>query len=192
MHASAPIAFALAALATSAAAAPVAYKIDPGHTYPSFEADHMGGVSTWRGKFNSTSGTIVLDREAQTGSIDVTVAVDSIDFGNEKLNGHAKTPDLFDVAKYPTATYTGKFVDFKNGAPTAIDGALTLHGVTKPLKLTIDTFLCKPHPVNKKELCGANASGTLNREEFGIAFGKNLGFDMKTVLRIQVEASRAE
>jgi polyisoprenoid-binding protein YceI len=99
---------------------------------------------------------------------------------------------MFDVAKYPTATYTGKLVNFKDGAPTEVDGTLTLHGVTKPLKLKIDSFLCKPHPMSKKELCGADASGTLNREEFGIAFGKNLGFDMNTVLRIQVEASRAE
>lgn len=80
-------------------AAPVKYDIDPGHTYPSFEADHMGGLSTFRGKFNTTSGTIVLDRAAETGSIEVNVDTGSIDFGHDELNAHAKSADMFDVAK---------------------------------------------------------------------------------------------
>jgi polyisoprenoid-binding protein YceI len=176
-------------LALSASAAPVTYNIDAAHTYPSFEADHMGGVSTWRGKFNTTSGKIVLDREAQTGTINVTVDTTSIDFGNEKLNQHAQSPDMFDTAKYPTATYQGKLVKFKNGAPTEAEGTLNLHGVTKPVTLKIDKFLCKKHPMNGKEVCGADATANINREDFGVSFGKQLGFDMNVLLRIQVEAA---
>lgn len=183
---------ALAALLSAGGvhAAPVKYTIDPNHTYPSFTADHMGGLSTWRGKFNKSAGTIVLDREAQTGSIDVTIDVDSIDFGHEKMNAHAKSGDMFDVAKFPTATYTGKLVKFVNGAPTEVEGSLTLHGVTKPVTLRIDSFLCKQHPMLKTEVCGANASGRINREEFGIDYGKQYGFDMNVGLEIQVEALR--
>jgi len=180
-----------ALLMTSVAtAAPVKYTIDPNHTYPSFEADHFGGLSTWRGKFNSTSGTIVLDREAGTGSLDVKIDTASIDFGHEKLNEHAKSADMFDVEKYPEATYTGKLTKFVNGAPTEVEGSLTLKGVSKPVKLTIDRFLCKPNPMNKKEVCGANATARINREDFGIDYGKPYGFDMTTVLHIQVEAIR--
>ena len=62
----------------AAQAAPVRYDMDPAHTYPSFEADHMGGVSVWRGKFNRTRGTLTLDRAAQTGTVDVSVDVGSV------------------------------------------------------------------------------------------------------------------
>ena len=172
----------------AAAAAPATYSVDPNHTFPSFEADHMGGVSVWRGKFNSSSGTITLDKEAQAGTVDIKIDAASIDFGHEKLNGHAKGPDLFDVEKFPTASYTGKLAGFKNGAPTEVDGSLTLHGVTKPVKLKINKFLCKPHPMSKKEVCGADASGSFKRDEFGLGYGQQMGFDMNINLQIQVEA----
>jgi len=73
----------------------------PKHTYPSFEADHFGGLSVWRGKFTETTGKVVYDKAAKSGTIDVTVNVGSIDFGNAKLDEHAKSDELFDVAKYP-------------------------------------------------------------------------------------------
>ena len=193
MHRSLTVVVAAAALYTGAAlAAPVKYTIDSDHTFPSFTADHMGGLSNWRGKFNKSSGTIVLDREAQTGSVDVTIDAASIDFGHDKLNAHARSPDMFDVAKHPTAVYTGKLVNFVNGAPTAVEGSLTLHGVSRPVTLKIDSFLCKQHPLTKKEVCGANASGKLNRKDFGVSYGEQLGFDMNTQLEIQIEAVKAE
>ena len=180
----------LALVAGSASAAPVTYQIDPSHTYPSFAADHMGGLSVWRGKFDKSSGTVVLDKESGTGTVDVTVDTSSVDFGHEKLNEHAKGPDLFDVTKYPTATYKGKLVKFKNGAPTEVEGEFTLHGVTKPLNLRIDQFLCKPHPVTKKEVCSADATATFNRKDCGLSYGEPYGFKMGVRLVIQVEAIR--
>ena len=98
-------------------AAPVTYEIDPAHTYPSFEADHMG-ISFWRGKFNKTSGTLVLDKAASTGSVDVSIEIASVDFGLDAMHEQAVSPRFFDVAKYPQATYKGKLVDFVDGAPT--------------------------------------------------------------------------
>ena len=177
------------AFAGAAAAAPVSYEIDPQHTYPSFEADHMGGMSVWRGKINSSAGKIVLDKEAGTGTVDVTMDMKTIDFGIDALNAHAQTPDLFDTAKYPTATYTGKLAKFQNGAPTEVDGTLTLHGVSKPVTLKINSFMCKDHPMKKKEFCGADATATLNRDDFGVDFGKQMGFKMGVTLRIQIEAT---
>jgi polyisoprenoid-binding protein YceI len=174
----------------SALAAPVTYEVDPAHTYPSFAADHMGGLSVWRGKFDKSSGTIVLDKDKSTGTVDITVDTSSINFGHEKLNEHAKGPDMFDVTKFPTATYKGKLASFKNGAPTEVQGEFTLHGVTKPLTLKINQFLCKPNPMTKKEVCGADASATFNRKDYGLGFGDAYGFKMDVALEIQVEAVR--
>jgi polyisoprenoid-binding protein YceI len=182
------LASALTVAAAPVFAAPVTYRIDSNHTYPSFVADHMGGVSKWRGKLNKTEGTIVLDREAQTGTVEIVSDASSIDFGNDKLNAHAMSADMLDVEKYPQVTYTGKLVDFKDGAPTRIDGQLTLHGVTKPVALTINEFMCKPHPVSKQEFCGADASATIDRSEFGVNFGQKMGFKQDVKLEIQVEA----
>ena len=185
---------AIATTATATIAAPVTYKVDPEHTFPSFEADHFGGVSIWRGKFNATSGTIVFDREAQAGTVDVTIETKSIDLGHEKLYSHLTSADagMLDVAKYPTATYKGKLAKFKDGAPTEVQGELTLHGVTKPVTLTINSFKCMMHPMKKVEVCGADAAGTINREDFGINWGKAFGFRMETKLAIQVEGLKAQ
>ena len=183
------LASALTLTAVSAIAAPVTYKVDPAHTYPSFEADHMGGLSVWRGKFNSSSGTIVLDKEAKTGTVDITVDTTSLDFGNDKLNEHAKSePAMFDVAKFPTATFKGKISKFDGATPTEVMGDLTLHGVTKPVTLKINQFLCKESPMTKKEVCGADASTTFSRYDFGITYGQNFGFKPDVKLLIEVEA----
>jgi polyisoprenoid-binding protein YceI len=179
----------LSLAAGAALAAPVTYQVDPAHTYPSFEADHFGGLSTWRGKFDSSSGTIVLDKEAGTGTVDITVNTGSIDFGQGKLNEHAKSAEMFDVQKYPTATYKGTLANFKNGVPTEAHGELTLHGVTKPLNLTINRFICKLTPMSPKERCGADASATFSRADFGIDYGEKYGFNMQVKLAIQVEAT---
>jgi len=182
----------LLAASGSALAAATTYRIDPDHTYPSFEADHMGGLSVWRGKFNHTRGTVTLDKAAGLGTVDVTVDMTSADFGQEQLNKGARGKDLFETAKYPQARYTGKLVDFVNGAPTRVTGKLTLHGVTHPLDLKIDSFKCMPHPVFKREVCGADALATFRRDTFGIDAGKDYGFGMDVTLRIQVEAIAAK
>jgi polyisoprenoid-binding protein YceI len=187
----ATIAALIGAATGSALAAPVTYDLDPNHTYPSFEADHFGGMSILRGKFNSSSGKVVLDKEAKTGSVEVTVDTSSIDFGNPKLNEHVKTPDMFDVAKYPQASYKGTLAKFKDGAPTEVEGELTLHGVTKPVLLKINQFKCMVNPMSKKEVCGADAEGTFSRADFGIDYGKQFGFKQEVKLRIEVEGARA-
>lgn len=177
----------LASACAAAYAAPVSYDIDPMHAFPSFEADHMG-ISFWRGKFNKTSGMMVLDKEASTGSVDVKIDIASVDFGLDAMNEQAVSPEFFDSAKYPQATYKGKLVDFTDGAPTRVVGELTLHGVTRPVELKINRFKCIPHPMFKRELCGADASAVFKRDEFGLTAGKDYGFSMDVNLRIQMEA----
>jgi polyisoprenoid-binding protein YceI len=180
----------LMTVATGAIAAPATYDIDPSHTYPAFEADHMGGLSLWRGKFKTTSGKVVLDVAAKTGEVDITVQTASIDFGNAAMDKHAMGADMFNVAVYPTATYKGKISKWNGDAPAEVDGQLTLKGVTKPLKLTIHSFLCKPNPMTRKETCGADASATFMRDAFNLDYGKSMGFKMDTKLLISIEARK--
>jgi polyisoprenoid-binding protein YceI len=171
----------------SATAASTTYSVDPDHTHPSFEVDHFGGLSTWRGTFKKTSGTIELDAVAGTGTVDVLIDTATVDFAHDKLNAHVSSPEILDVSKYPTAEYKGKFVEFANGTPKTISGNLTLHGVTKPVTLNIDSFKCIEHPMLKKQVCGADASGTFNRADFGVNYGQQYGFMQDVLLRIQVE-----
>ena len=178
---------ATAGAATAAVAADI-YSIEPNHTYPSFETDHFGGLSTWRGKFTKSGGTITLDRVAKTGTVEITIDTDSIDFGNAKMNEHAMSAEMFDVVKFPKAVYKSSSIQFKGDKPAAVNGELTLHGVTRPVKLVIDRFKCMQHPMFKREVCGANAIATFNRSDFGISYGTQMGFNPEVKLAIQVEA----
>ncbi|AJX17835.1 yceI-like domain protein [Burkholderia sp. MSHR3999] len=180
-----------AALSFPAFADVSTYQFDPTHTYPSFEADHFGGLSVWRGKFDKSSGTVTLDRAAKTGTVDVTTQLASISTGNTKLDEHLQTNEFFDVAKYPEAVYKGT-VKFKGDKPAEVVGNLTLHGVTKPLTLKIDSFKCMPHPMLKREVCGIDAVGEFNRDEFGLDYGKQYGFKMQTKLLITAEAVKQD
>jgi polyisoprenoid-binding protein YceI len=179
-------------LATTASAAPATYSIDPDHTHPSFEVDHFGGLSTWRGTFKRTRGTVQLDTAAQTGTVDVVIEVATIDFAQDKLNAHASGPEMLDVEKFPTAEYRGRFVEFANGIPQKISGELTLHGITKPVALTINSFKCIEHPMLKKQVCGADAGGRFNRADFGVNYGQQYGFRQDVLLRIQVEGVKLD
>jgi polyisoprenoid-binding protein YceI len=171
------------ALMTESAGA-ATYTIDPLHTYPSLEMPHMG-LSIWRGKFDKTSGTVIYDAAAKTGSVDIAVATSSIDFGLADMHDVAIKPDWLDVEKYPTMTYKGT-LRFDGDRPVAIDGQLTLRGVTKPLALKINSFKCIQHPYYKKEVCGADAEGDVDRAQFGMTQYTDDGAGI-IHMRIQVE-----
>lgn len=167
------------------------YNIETNHTYPSFEADHMG-ISVWRGKFTKTSGKIVLDRAAKTGTMDITIDANSLDFGHEKMNEHAKSKDMFNVTQFPTATYKATSMKFEGDKLVSVQGELTLLGVTKPVALSINKFKCIMHPMLKKEVCGADASAEFKRTDFGLSYGIAYGFAPDVKLAIQVEAIKAD
>lgn len=181
------VAAALTAAVSFSAVAADTYMLDPTHTYPSFEADHFGGLSVWRGKFTKSSGTVTLDRAAKTGTVDVTVDPASVQTGNPKLDEHLQSDAFFDVTKYPSVTYKGTDIKFDGDKPVEVIGSLTMHGVTKPLNLTVDSFKCMQHPVLKREVCGVEASAHFNRADYGMDFGSKYGFSMDTKLDIQAE-----
>lgn len=181
----------MAGASLPAIAAPDNYTIDPTHTYPSLEFSHMG-LSVWRGKFNKSSGKIVLDRAAKSGTVEVTIDVSSINFGLAAMDEKARSDDFFDTVKFPTATYKGK-LKFVGDAPKAVEGQITIRGVTRPAMLSINIFNCIPHPMLKKEVCGADAEGELNWSEYGMKMSQyGQGDAGKVHLRIQVEAIKDE
>ncbi|MFN7834751.1 MAG: YceI family protein [Burkholderiaceae bacterium] len=178
----------LAVAATGAQAAADTYTIDPNHTYPSFEADHFGGLSVWRGKFTKTTGTVSFDQAKKAGSIDILIDATTIDFGNDKMNAHARKADLFSTEKYPAITYKGSVFKFEGDRLVGVDGELTLRGVTRPVALKVNSFKCIQHPMLKKEVCGADAVAEFKRTDFGMDFGISMGFKPEVKVLIQVEA----
>lgn len=184
----------IAALLATGVAAPARaavehYVVDPGHSFPSLEFPHMG-ISVWRGKFNRTSGHVTLDRVARSGTVEVTIDTASIDFGLDSMHEHAVSADWFDVAKHPTASYKGT-IRFDGDRPAAVDGALTVKGITRPVPLTIRSFACIPHPLTRKQVCGADAEGSLHWADFGMKKWGDGDAD-KVTLRIQVEAAKQD
>ncbi|MFM7025790.1 MAG: YceI family protein [Limnohabitans sp.] len=154
-----------AALAGSAMAAPVTYNVDGSHTFPRFSYSHFG-YSTQLSSFKNTSGKVVFDAEAKTGSVDITIDMKSVNTGFEDFNGHIQGEDFLDTAKFPTATFTSTKVVFEGDKPKSIDGVLTIKGVSKPVTLTVSSFQAMPHPMMKKPALGANAFTVIKRSEF--------------------------
>lgn len=175
-----------ASLVSGAAFAAESYTVDTRHTYPVFEVTHLG-FSTQRGRFNKVTGKIMLDRAAKKGSVDITIDAASIDMGIDKWDDHMKSEDFFNVAKYPTMTFKSDQLKFDGDKLVGVDGQFTLLGVTKPLSLKVTHFFCGMSPASKKDTCGADATATLKRSEFGMT--KYVpGMSDEIVLRIPVEA----
>jgi polyisoprenoid-binding protein YceI len=167
------------ALATGAAvpalAAPATYVIDPTHTFARFSYDHFG-LSTQLSRFDRTSGTVVLDKEAKTASVDVVIDTTSVDTGYATFNEHIQGADFLDTAQFPTATFKSTKVDFAGDQPTAIHGNLTIKGITRPVTLTVKRYVNMPHPMLKKDAIGADATTVIKRSDFNASkYAPNVG-----------------
>lgn len=180
----------IAALLASFSTQAQTYTVDPSHTYPSFEIGH-NGISFWRGKFTHTSGTVTLDRAAKTGTVDITVDPSSIDLGLATMDEHARGKDFFNASKFSKITYKGRITQWNGDAPQAVEGEMTLLGVTKPFNLEIRSFKCIMHSMLKREVCGADAHGSFKRSDFGMKYGlPNHGDEARVA--IQIEALKAD
>jgi len=176
------------AFATSAFAAPETYGVEPNHTYANFSYSHMG-LSTQISKFSKTSGTIVYDKAAKTGSVDVTIDMKSVDTGSNLFNGHIQGADFLDTEKFPTATFKSTKVVFDGDAPSAIEGNLTIKGVTKPVVLKVTHFANMAHPMMKKDAIGANASVMVKRTDFGAGkYAPLVGDDVTITISLEAIA----
>ena len=168
-----------AALPLSAGAAPESYTIDPYHTVPYWETDHLG-FATMRGRFEKATGKFTIDRAAKTGTLEIVIETATLSTGDTDRDGrprtrdeHLRSPDFFNVAEFPTMTYKSTSVKFKGDDPEVIEGNLTLLGVTKPVTLTLERWKCGPdlRTQGKRYQCGGNATGTFKRSDFGMKFG---------------------
>ncbi len=181
------IAVAIAASLSSAAfAAPETFVLDANHTKPRFEYNHFG-YSNQVSRFDTVTGTITIDRAAHTGTVDVTIDATSVNTGSTLFNGHIQGEDFFNTEKYPTITYKSDKMKFDGDKLVSVEGNLTIKGITRPVTLTVSTFMCMPHPMMKKEACGANATAHVKRSDFNM--GKHAPYVSDEVtLSIPVES----
>jgi polyisoprenoid-binding protein YceI len=152
-----------------ATAASVGSTMDPNHTRINFSWTHFG-LSHPMGRFDHFDGDFRFDPTDPTkSSVTVTIPVDSIDTGVAKLDAHLKSPDFFDAAKYPVATFKSTRVERSGEHGLKVTGDLTLHGVTKPVVLDVVVNKIGPHPMAGRPAAGFDATATIKRSDFGIS-----------------------
>ena len=176
----------LATLFSSALyAAPETYVIDPSHTYSRFEYSHYG-FSRQASRFDNTSGSIMVDRIAKKGSVNVVIDANSINSGILLFNQHLQGENFFDTARYPTITFISDALTYSGDSLASVQGNLTIKGITKPVTLTVTSFVCKPHPMRKKEACGANATAQIKRSDFNLGkYAPNVSDEVTLTIGIE-------
>jgi polyisoprenoid-binding protein YceI len=189
------LSLALLAAPLAATAAPESYPLDPTHTYPSFHVEHWG-LSQMHGRFDKTSGKFSFDRVAKTGSTELSIDAASLTTGDsvkgnrpQSRDDHLKGADFFNVKEFPTLTFKSTKVTFTGDLPSAVDGNLTLLGVTKPVSLKFESFKCGQNPFTKKDRCGGNAVGSFKRSDFGMKYAVPAVGDLIT-LNIEFEGDK--
>lgn len=174
-----------AAVAAPALAAPETYAVEGTHTYPRFSYSHFG-YSTQLSRFNKTTGKVVFDKAAKTGSVDIVIDTKSVDTGYSTFNEHIQGEDFLDTTKFPTASFKSTKVVFDGDKPASIEGNLTLKGVTKPVTLTVTSFQNMPHPMMKKDAIGANAFTVVKRTDFNAGkYAPHVGDEVRIDIAIE-------
>lgn len=177
---------ALLATTGAAQAQSATYAIDPTHTFVTFEVTHFG-TSTNRGRFDKKAGSITLDKAAKSGKVDITLETGSINTGTLPFDKHLQSKDFFDSETHPTARFVGERFSFDGDKVQEVGGSLTLLGKTHPVTLKALRFNCFDHPRLKREVCGGDFEATIQRSQWGMAYGVP-GIPDAVKLVIQVEA----
>lgn len=146
------------------------YAIDSAHTYVTFEIGHFG-TSTNRGRFDKKEGSVEFDRAGKTGKVKLVVDTTSINTGFATFNKHLQSADLFSAEKFPTMTFAADKFVFNGDKVSEVIGTLTLLGKTSPLTLKASNFNCDDSPMLKREVCGGDFAGTLDRTVHGMNYG---------------------
>ena len=182
------IAASLGALAAAAVAEPATFAVDPGHTIVTAEALHMN-TSTQRIRMQAKEGTIVLDRDAKSGKADITIDLTTVSTPSPSLEGTLKGERMFNVAQGPTARFVGDTFTFDGNKIASVGGTLTLLGKTQPVTLRATRFNCYENAQLKREVCGGDFAGTIQRSQYGLGFAASITPD-EIPLLIQVEGVR--
>ena len=175
------------AMAVPVLAAEESYVIEGVHSQPQWEARHIS-MSPQRGSFGKVSGKVMLDREAKKGSIDMTIDATSIRTFDGRLDAIVKGERFFNVEKFPTLTFKSDKLTFDGDRVVQVDGDFTMIGVTKPVSFKVTNFVCGENPFNKKPMCGAEATATIKRSDWGMTNGLNLNNpsdDIKLMIPIE-------
>jgi polyisoprenoid-binding protein YceI len=179
--------------AVSAQAAPVTYKLDPGHTMVLFSWNHFG-YSNPVADFGLGEGTLLFDEQhpAQS-SVEVTLPLANLDTHVPALDKHLKEADFFDADKYPTVTFKSTKVQPLGGHKFKVTGDLTVHGVTKPVVLDATLNKVGPHPMTKAQAIGFDATTTLKRADFGVgAYVPNVSDEITIRITTEGEVPKAD
>ncbi|MBW8371507.1 MAG: YceI family protein [Thiobacillus sp.] len=159
------------------------YQLDPSHTFPQFEIDHLW-FFTERGQFARVQGSLEYDVKQHTGILEVVIDATSLDTGNDERDAVLKGAGWFDISRYPTITFRSQRFIFEQDQLAAIEGKLTMLGMAQPMRLEIARIQCVLNLASRKRRCEADASGTLQRSRFGMRTGQPfIGDEVR--LRIQ-------
>jgi polyisoprenoid-binding protein YceI len=174
-----------ASLAAAASAAPANFELDPTHTYPSFQINHLG-FSEMRGYFTATQGSMSYDEEKRSGSVSVSIDAGSLSTGFAKRDEHLRSKDFFNVEKFPTLTFKSEPFQLEADKAVTVNGTLTMIGVSKPVALSVKPTKCGMR-MDKNYVCGAVVSGQIKRSDWGLnTYLPFVGDDVQ--LQIEVEA----
>ncbi len=148
------------------------FSIDPTHSMALFRVRH--GASMFWGRFNKITGTVRYNPDSESIlELDITMAIDSVDSGSEKLDGHLKSEDFFFAEKYPEATFKSSSSNRVGKSTYAVSGKLTMRGVTKPITVRVDWLGTSES--RRGKTCGLETEFTVKRSEFGINYGVAMG-----------------
>ena len=163
----------VAVTAIPAVAAEESFVVEPVHSQPTFETRHIG-MSPQRGNFGKVSGKVTLDRAEKKGTVDITIDATSIRTFDTRLDAIVKGERFFNVEKFPTLTFKSDKMTFDGDRPVGVEGDLMMIGVTKPVSFKVVNFVCGENPFNKKPMCGAEATATIKRSDWGMTNGLNV------------------
>jgi polyisoprenoid-binding protein YceI len=173
-------------LAISAAAQVQTWQIDPNHTAAQFSVRHMG-ISTVRGAFTKVSGTAQYDpANPAKSSVEVTIDADSVDTRVTMRDNDLRSPNFFEVAKYPTITFKSKSVQSAGEGKLKIVGDLTIHGVTKEVTLDVDGPSAPVTDPKGNSHVGASAATKINRKDFGVGTNPAVGDDVTITIDVEL------
>ena len=180
----------LAGLHATAACAGERYRIDPQHTFSSFEYEHWG-LSLQRGRFDGNAGVIDFDNQAKTGAIDIQIDAATVNTGSSVFDRVLRSGEFFDVARFPAIGFKSTALHFDGERLAQVDGILTIKGIARSVTLQMTRFDCRFMILYGKRACGANGFAKLSRNDFEL--GRYVPFvsDLIT-LYVSVEAIRED
>lgn len=164
------------------------YKLDSSHGKITWSVKHLG-FSTYVGQFTNVSADLTIDPANPTAStLSATVPIADVNPANDALKGHLQTPDFFDAAQFPTATFVAKsiVIDADDASEADVTGDLTIRGVTRPVTMEVKFNQAGPSMGNTYKV-GFDGEATVKRSDFGVSYGLGVGLGDEVELHIEGE-----